>query len=249
MGDAATTRDELRAWLAQHLTPELRAQCNDPDRTRSVSALREWNAALFDAGWAAPSWPVRFGGRDADLEDQLACHEEMAAANAPGPVNAIGVANIAPAIMTYGTEEQQERFIRPMLRGDDIWSQGMSEPEAGSDLSSLRCRAEIDGDSFVVTGQKTCGTPTATSPTGASCTCAPIRQHPNGRASRVSWSTCAHPELTYDRFVRWPTITDSPRCSSIRFECRARPCSVGTTTGGASPLGRTTTSEPASPRA
>lgn len=155
MGDAATTRDELRAWLAQHLTPELRAQCNDPDRTRSVSALREWNAALFDAGWAAPSWPVRFGGRDADLEDQLACHEEMAAANAPGPVNAIGVANIAPAIMTYGTEEQQERFIRPMLRGDDIWSQGMSEPEAGSDLSSLRCRAEIDGDSFVVTGQKT----------------------------------------------------------------------------------------------
>ena len=155
MDPAESTRTELRAWLAEHLTDDLRTRIEDPDRDRSVTALREWNAALFDAGWAAPSWPATYGGRDAGLEEQLACHEEMAAAAAPGPVNAIGVANIAPAIMTYGTEEQKERFLRPMLRGDDIWSQGMSEPEAGSDLSSLRCRAELDGDDFVVTGQKT----------------------------------------------------------------------------------------------
>jgi alkylation response protein AidB-like acyl-CoA dehydrogenase len=110
---------------------------------------------LFDAGWAAPSWPAAHGGRDADVAEQLAWTEEMAAAGAPGPINAIGVANIAPAILAYGTAEQQERFLRPMLRGDEIWSQGMSEPEAGSDLASLRCAARLEGDQFVVDGQKT----------------------------------------------------------------------------------------------
>ncbi|MFN8019344.1 MAG: acyl-CoA dehydrogenase family protein [Acidimicrobiales bacterium] len=152
-------RKELRAWLDEHFTPEVReAVAYRQEGTAHVvpfEALQAWNATLFDAGWAAPSWPAAFGGRDAGILDQLAYNEEMAAAGAPGPVNAIGVANIAPAIMTYGTPEQQERFLRPMLRGDDIWSQGMSEPEAGSDLASLRCRAVVDGDDFVVTGQKT----------------------------------------------------------------------------------------------
>ena len=137
---------DIGAWL--------RAQ-DIPSPHDSFEDLRAWNATLFDAGWAAPAWPAEFGGRDATLEEQLAYNEAMAEAGAPGPVNAIGVANIAPAIMTYGTDEQKERFLRPMLRGDDIWSQGMSEPEAGSDLASLRCAAVADGDDFVVNGQKT----------------------------------------------------------------------------------------------
>ncbi len=137
---------ELRAWLAAQEIPPVDAP---------FETLRAWNALLFDAGFAAPAWPVRFGGRDAGLEDQLAYNEEMARAGAPGPVNAIGVANIAPAIMSHGSVEQQERFLRPMLRGDEIWSQGMSEPEAGSDLAALRCHAVVDGDDFVVNGQKT----------------------------------------------------------------------------------------------
>ncbi|MBA2609638.1 MAG: acyl-CoA dehydrogenase family protein, partial [Actinobacteria bacterium] len=116
-------RAELRGWLESQTIPSH----ND-----SFESRREWNAALFDAGYAAPAWPSEFGGRDASLDDQLAYNEEMARVGAPGPVNAIGVANIAPAIMTYGTEAQKVRFIRPMLRGDEIWSQGMSEPEAGS---------------------------------------------------------------------------------------------------------------------
>ncbi|MEY2418474.1 MAG: hypothetical protein QOG90_1154 [Actinomycetota bacterium] len=135
---------ELRAWLdAQHI----------PSHDAPFDDLRAWNAQLFDAGWAAPAWPTEFGGRDASLEEQLAYNEAMA--GVPGPVNAIGVANIAPAIMAYGTDAQKQRFLRPMLRGDDIWSQGMSEPEAGSDLASLRCAAVRDGDVFVVNGQKT----------------------------------------------------------------------------------------------
>jgi alkylation response protein AidB-like acyl-CoA dehydrogenase len=134
----------IRAWLESQTIPSHDA---------SFDELRAWNATLFDAGWAAPAWPAEFGGRDASIEEQLDYNEAMA--GVPGPVNAIGVANIAPAIMTYGTDEQKQRFLRPMLRGDDIWSQGMSEPEAGSDLASLRCSAVRDGDDFVVNGQKT----------------------------------------------------------------------------------------------
>ncbi len=139
-------RAELRAWLEANFTPV---------DYESFEAARAWNATLYDGGYAAPAWPSAFGGRDAALEDQLAYIEEMARVAAPGPVNAIGVANIAPAILAFGTDEQKERFLRPMLRGDDIWSQGMSEPEAGSDLASLRCAAVRDGDDFVVNGQKT----------------------------------------------------------------------------------------------
>ncbi|HVT77779.1 MAG TPA: acyl-CoA dehydrogenase family protein [Acidimicrobiales bacterium] len=134
----------VRDWLAAQTIPS---------HDDSFADLRAWNATLFDAGWAAPAWPSEFGGRDASLAEQLEYNEAMA--GVPGPVNAIGVANIAPAIMTYGTDAQKQRFLRPMLRGDDIWSQGMSEPGAGSDLASLSCRAVRDGDDFVVNGQKT----------------------------------------------------------------------------------------------
>ena len=148
-------RAELRAWLEQHCTPEVRDAVAERGSDAAWEAHRAWNAALVDAGYGAIAWPVEHGGRGAGLAEQIAYAEEMARAGAPGPINAIGVANIAPAIMAYGTAEQQARFLRPMLRGDEIWSQGMSEPEAGSDLASLRCRAELDGDTFVVTGQKT----------------------------------------------------------------------------------------------
>ena len=153
---AGDMRDELAEWLAAHLTPdvvEAGRQMGDDDRAFEV--LRRWNRTLADSGWAAVAWPAAYGGRDADVVDQLAWHEEMARAEAPGPVNVIGVSNIAPAIMAAGTDEQRERFLRPMLRGDEIWSQGMSEPDAGSDLASLRCRARLEGDVFVIDGQKT----------------------------------------------------------------------------------------------
>jgi len=149
-------RQELVRWLADHLTPEVvEAGRHMGDADETLEVLREWNRLLADAGWAAVAWPSRYGGRDAGIAEQMAWYEEMSRSGAPGPVNVIGVSNIAPAIMAVGTDDQRERFLRPMLRGDEIWSQGMSEPDAGSDLASLRTRADLDGDTFVVNGQKT----------------------------------------------------------------------------------------------
>jgi alkylation response protein AidB-like acyl-CoA dehydrogenase len=154
-GTADGFRVELRAWLDRELTPEVAAAGGRAPDERDLALLRDWNHRLADAGWAAPAWPTEHGGRGADIDEQLAYLEVMSAASAPGPLNVIGVSNIAPAIMTYGTDEQRRRFLRPMLRGDEIWSQGMSEPDAGSDLASLRTSAVADGDVFVVNGQKT----------------------------------------------------------------------------------------------
>jgi hypothetical protein len=152
----AEFRAELVAWLAEHLTVAvIEAGRAGMDVGDNFEILRAWNQTLADAGWAAVAWPREFGGREAGIAEQLACLEEMSAAEAPGAINVIGVSNIAPAIMAVGTEEQQARFLAPMLRGDEIWSQGMSEPDAGSDLASLRTSARLEGDVFVVNGQKT----------------------------------------------------------------------------------------------
>jgi alkylation response protein AidB-like acyl-CoA dehydrogenase len=149
-------RSSLVEWLSANLTTEvLDAQRSEAEGAEGLETLRLWNARLADAGWAAVSWPVRYGGRDATVAEQLVYQEEMVRAGAPGPVNTIGVSNIAPAIMTLGTDQQKERYLRPMLRGDEIWCQGMSEPDAGSDLASLRTAARAEGDVFVVGGQKT----------------------------------------------------------------------------------------------
>ncbi len=149
-------RAELRAWLDAHLTADVvEAATGGLGNEANLPTLRAWNATLADAGWAAPSWPADHRGREATVGEQVAYLEEMNRVRAPGPINVIGVSNIAPAIMEYGTEEQKERFLQPMLRGDEIWSQGMSEPDAGSDLAALRTAAVEVGDEFVLNGQKT----------------------------------------------------------------------------------------------
>jgi alkylation response protein AidB-like acyl-CoA dehydrogenase len=153
--DTEAFRAELRTWLQEHLTPEVVEAGGHQIESASLDVLRAWNRTMADGGWAAPSWPVEHGGRGAGVPEQLAYLEETNRVRAPGPVNVIGVSNIAPAIMHFGTPEQKERFLQPMLRGDEIWSQGMSEPDAGSDLASLRTAAVEDGDDFVINGQKT----------------------------------------------------------------------------------------------
>jgi alkylation response protein AidB-like acyl-CoA dehydrogenase len=148
-------RKELRAWLAANLTEEVvaagRRRGRDPE---TFETLRAWDATLADAGWGAVSWPQEYGGRGAGVLEQLAYAEETIHARAPVPLNVIGMNNIAPAIMQYGTDAQKRDLLPRMVRADDIWCQGMSEPEAGSDLASLRTRAVRDGDDYVVNGQK-----------------------------------------------------------------------------------------------
>ena len=148
-------RKELRAWLTANLTDEVvaagRRRGRDPE---TFETLRAWDAKLADAGWGAVSWPLEYGGRGAGVLEQLAYAEETIHARAPVPLNVIGMNNIAPAIMQYGTDAQKRDLLPRMVRADDIWCQGMSEPEAGSDLASLRTRAVLDGDEYVVNGQK-----------------------------------------------------------------------------------------------
>ncbi len=154
--EAEAFRLEIRAWLDQYLDDELRAIAGRGVNSypEALPRLREWNRKLADAGYAAIAWPRRYGGRDAGIMDQVVLAEEMSRAGAPGTLNPLGISNVAPAIMTYGTEEQRSELLPRMLRGDDIWCQGFSEPNAGSDLASLRTRAVLDGDVFVVNGQK-----------------------------------------------------------------------------------------------
>ena len=153
--DVQRFRTELRDWLTAHLTETViaagRLRGEDAD---AFAVRRAWDAAVADAGWGAVSWPHEYGGRGATVLEQLAYAEETARLRAPLPLNVIGLNNIGPAIMHYGTDEQKRRFLPRMVRADDIWCQGMSEPEAGSDLAALRTRAVQNGDHFVVNGQK-----------------------------------------------------------------------------------------------
>ena len=148
-------RAELRDWLSANLTDELIAGRRPTGRDDAAfEMLRAWNRTMADAGWAAVSWPREYGGRGATVLEQLVYTEETTRARAPMPLNVIGMNNIAPSIMQYGTESQKTTLLPRMMRADDIWCQGMSEPEAGSDLAALRTRAVSDGDHFVVNGQK-----------------------------------------------------------------------------------------------
>lgn len=155
---AFTTADdafrlELRAWLET----ALRAvdAMFDPAVARFSTEYRlKWDRHLGAAGWTGLSLPRRVGGRELTLVQQAIFHEEYARAGAPQPVNSIGQGILAPTLAHFGTDAQKERFLVPLLRNEEIWCQGYSEPGAGSDLAALATRARREGDHYVVTGQK-----------------------------------------------------------------------------------------------
>jgi alkylation response protein AidB-like acyl-CoA dehydrogenase len=147
-------RDEARSWLEAHVPASPLASF---DTAEGFEQHRAWEATLYEGRWSAVSWPAEYGGRGADYIKWLIFEEEYYRAGAPGRVNQNGVFLLGPTIMEVGTEEQKARFLPRMASGQDIWCQGWSEPNAGSDLASIRSRAVLadDGSTWVVNGQKT----------------------------------------------------------------------------------------------
>jgi len=146
-------RDELRDWLAVNV-PKDWAEWREKPLEESFSYLRAWQRKLDEGHWAAVSWPKEYGGRSATLMQQAIFWEEMARVEAPSMANALGLGLIGPTIIAYGTPAQKKRFIPKILSAEEIWCQGFSEPNAGSDLASLQTVAHLDGDAYVVNGQK-----------------------------------------------------------------------------------------------
>jgi len=147
-------RDEFRAWLAANLPAEWAGSTNSEDRLDYLRYLRDWQRKLYDGGWAGISWPQQYGGRGVSLMEQAIFQEELARANSPQLIGTIGLSLVGPTIIAMGTEEQKERYLVPILSGEEIWCQGFSEPNAGSDLASVGAKAIREGDDFVVNGQK-----------------------------------------------------------------------------------------------
>ncbi|HEX4430782.1 MAG TPA: acyl-CoA dehydrogenase family protein [Frankiaceae bacterium] len=148
----AETDEQFRLRLREFLTTHHPGKA-PRDPAEKLAWQKAWAATMYDAGFAGPSWPGEYGGMNLSFERQVIYQEEVAKAHLPAiPGTGIGIA--APTIIKYGTPEQKERFLGPMLRADKIWAQGYSEPEAGSDLQALRTAARLDGDEYVVSGQK-----------------------------------------------------------------------------------------------
>jgi alkylation response protein AidB-like acyl-CoA dehydrogenase len=150
--DRSVFRQELRQWLAANVPSQPLPSVNTAE---GFSLHREWERRLFAAGLAVVTWPEEYGGARRDGLDWLAFEEEYWAANAPVRVSQNGIFLLAPAIFEFGTPDQKARFLLPMARADEVWAQGWSEPEAGSDLAALRSRADRADGGWRLNGRKT----------------------------------------------------------------------------------------------
>ncbi len=149
-------RMELREWLEENLPDGwLEGDRDIPaDIDEREQFLRDWQHKLYEDNWAGIHWPEEYGGRGASLIEQTIYREEMARVDPPPTINAIGISFVGPTLVAAGTEAQKERFVPNILNAEEIWCQGYSEPEAGSDIAGLTTRAEKEGDQWVINGQK-----------------------------------------------------------------------------------------------
>jgi alkylation response protein AidB-like acyl-CoA dehydrogenase len=152
-----TFRNEVRAWLEANLPEDWMGRVHagsDVPRSEAYGLLREWQRKMYEAGLVGITWPKEYGGRGLTFMEELILQEEMALHRAPAPLNVLALGMAGPTIIAYGTEDQKRRYPPKMLSCEEIWCQGYSEPNAGSDLASLQTRAVRDGQHYVVNGQK-----------------------------------------------------------------------------------------------
>jgi alkylation response protein AidB-like acyl-CoA dehydrogenase len=149
-------RREFRSWLEQNMPRDMHGDREpaDPDTKTEFARLRAWHRKLYDAGWMCIHWPKEYGGRGATLIQQFIYHQELDHAKAPPTVNFQGIARVGPTLMQWGTPEQKKRFIPKIPSAEEIWCQGLSEPNHGSDLAAVETRAADEGDHFLVNGSK-----------------------------------------------------------------------------------------------
>src|SRR5215216_5987069 len=150
--DERALQEEVRTFLVQEPLAATQLPRALDDR---MEVLRRWQSACHEAGYVGRAWPREFGGGGRPPAEQIVVDQELAAAGAPEFVNIVGLDVLGPSLLRFGTDEQRRRYIPSILSAEEIWCQGFSEPDAGSDLASLRTRAEERGNDFVVSGQKT----------------------------------------------------------------------------------------------
>ncbi|MEM1113683.1 MAG: acyl-CoA dehydrogenase family protein [Pseudomonadota bacterium] len=148
-------RTEVRTWLAEHVPAQA---LKTFDTAEGFQQHREWEATLNNGRWGMVTWPEELGGRGCDLIEWLIFEEEYYKAKAPLRVNQNGIFLLGPTLMEYGTEEQKARILPKMATGEEVWSQGWSEPNAGSDMAAIRSTARLEGDKYIINGQKTWST-------------------------------------------------------------------------------------------
>ena len=148
-------REEVRSWLAANVPDE---PLQTFDTAEGFQQHREWEAKLNEGRWGMVTWPEELGGRACDLIEWLIFEEEYYKAGAPLRVNQNGIFLLGPTLMEYGTEEQKARILPKMANGEEVWSQGWSEPNAGSDMAAIRSTARLEGDKYIINGQKTWST-------------------------------------------------------------------------------------------
>ena len=152
--EVETFRHEVRTFIEESLPDDIRRKVSAERMDLPRDDQMRWHKILHDKGWACPAWPKEYGGTGWSDEKSYVFEREIALCDAPRPLT-FGVGMLAPTIMEFGTDDQKDRFIPPIAKGDVLWCQGFSEPNAGSDLASLQCKAVRDGDEYVVNGSKT----------------------------------------------------------------------------------------------
>ena len=154
--DQQRFRTEARTWLAENVPADLKGRAFASSRAdrHEVDRLREWQRTLHKAGYVGLDWPAEYGGRGTSIMEQIILYEEMSRAEAPQPVNRGGISMLGPTLMKHGTTAQKARHLGKILNAEELWCQGFSEPNAGSDLANLQTRAVLEGDQYVINGQK-----------------------------------------------------------------------------------------------